>query len=279
MKLLYSPARRVSTVFTGDILLTNPDFIVIINKRCFVFGQLSGFLKGFLDFLYPRTCAVCKKNLTLTSVDGILCLDCWGKIKKNIPPFCRRCGRTLEKKSPNKNICAGCIKNPVYFDRAFSPCLYEGPVKDLVHQFKYQGKDYLAPVLTRLMTDFIREFDVPVNLLDIVVPVPLFKTRLRQREFNQAQVLAEKIAVIFNKKLVADNLIRVKNTHTQTELMTLQRLSNVKGCFKVKEGSVFEGKNILLVDDVLTTGATCSEAANALKQSKANIVFVITAAS
>jgi len=244
-----------------------------------MFGRSSVFLKGLVDLLYPRTCAVCKKKLTLTSVDGIICMDCWGKIKKNIPPFCRRCGRTLEKKSPNKNICSGCIKNPVYFDRAFSPCLYEGPVKDLVHQLKYQGKDYLAPVLTGLMTDFIREFDVPVGLLDIVVPIPLFKTRLRQREFNQAELLAKNIAAIFKKKLVSDNLIRVKNTQTQTELTTPQRRSNVAGCFKVKEDSAFEGKNILLVDDVLTTGATCSEASRALKKAKANIVFVMTAAS
>ena len=240
---------------------------------------LSDFLKGLVDFLYPRACVVCKKNLGVTSVDGIICLDCWGKIKKNLPPFCRRCGRTLEKKSPYKNICVVCIKNPVYFDRAFSPCLYEGPVKELVHQFKYQGKDYLAPVLTRLMADFIREFDVPMDLLDFVVPVPLFKTRLRQREFNQAEVLAKNIAGIFNKKLVADNLIRVKNTRTQTELTPGQRLSNVKESFKVRESSCFEGKNILLVDDVLTTGATCSEASCALKEAKANIVFVMTAAS
>jgi ComF family protein len=244
-----------------------------------MFESLSGFLNGLVDFLYPRTCVVCKKKLTLTSVDGIICLDCWGKIKKNLPPFCRRCGRTLQKKSPNKNICAGCIKNLVYFDRAFSPCLYEGPVKDLVHQFKYQGKDYLGHVLSRLMADFIREFAVPMDILDIVVPVPLFKTRLREREFNQAQILAENIAGIFNKKLIVDFLIRVKNTQTQTELTPRQRLSNVKESFQVREGSGFEGKNILLVDDVLTTGATCSEAACALKKAKANIVFVITAAS
>jgi ComF family protein len=111
------------------------------------------------------------------------------------------------------------------------------------------------------------------------MPVPLHKTRLREREFNQAQILSNHIARKFNKKVSHDNLRRLRLTKTQTELEIGERLLNVKGSFTATKKEDIKGKNILLVDDVLTTGATCSEAACALKDAGANIVFVLTLAN
>lgn len=249
-----------------------------MNKKRLVCA-INKVISGLADLIYPKTCLVCKNKLKDTSVDNLVCLDCWGKIKKNQPPFCHRCGRSLEKKSLAKNICVSCIRKSLSFDRAFSPCVYEGTIKELIHQFKYNNKDYLGAMIGRLMVDFIREYDLPIDLLDLIIPVPLHGCRQREREFNQAQILSNYLAKVFNKKVLNNTLIRHRNTRTQTELEPRQRFLNVKGSFAIKDSQTLKGKNILLVDDVLTTGATSSEAASVLKAAGANIVFVITMAS
>jgi ComF family protein len=171
------------------------------------------------------------------------------------------------------------MRRQQHFDRAFSPCLYEGVVKELIHTFKYNGRDYLGATLSKLMLEFIEDYNIPVDLLDLIIPIPLHKTRLREREFNQAQILSSYIARKFNKKLILNNLRRIRYTKTQTELETDQRLLNVKDSFAITKKEEIKDKNILLVDDVLTTGATSSEAAYALKNSGANVVFVLTLAN
>ena len=241
-------------------------------------NMLRKFLNALMDIVYPRTCLVCKRHLKETAcVDNLVCMECWGKIKINPPPFCRHCGRHME--NPERNICPNCVRKQLHFDRAFSPCVYEGVIKELIHAFKYQGKDYLGQTLTRLMIEFIEDYNLPIGMLDLVVPVPLHKTRLREREFNQAQILSNHIARKFNKNVLHDSLRRLRHTKTQTELEIDQRLLNVKNSFAVTKNREIKGKNILLVDDVLTTGATCSEAAYVLKNAGANIVFVLTLAN
>lgn len=129
------------------------------------------------------------------------------------------------------------------------------------------------------MVDFIREYNVPVSDMDLIVPVPLYKTRLREREFNQAGILCGYIAKEFNKEASDEALIRLRDTKTQTELDLDARLLNVKNSFSVTKKTNVQGKKILLVDDVLTSGATCSEAAASLKDAGAAIVFVLTLAN
>ncbi len=240
----------------------------------------SGLLKGLGEIIYPKTCVVCKKSLkNKGNIDDVLCLECWGGIKRNLPPFCYSCGRRLTQDKFSKNICPHCVKKRLHFDRAFSPCIYEGTVKELIHQFKYNGKDYLGRTLSRLMIDFIKEYDLPMDYLDCVVPVPLHQARLREREFNQAEILSRHIAGEFKKSVLNDTLLRHRPTATQTELDIEKRFLNVRGSFSVSRESDIRNKNILLIDDVLTTAATSSEAAYALKEAGANIVFVLTLAN
>jgi competence protein ComFC len=241
--------------------------------------KFSWLLKGLRDIIYPKLCLICKQKLTSCSIDGFVCPDCWAKIKKNTPPFCRRCGRQLQGNALAKNICASCVRSSPHFDRAFSPCSYEGITKELIHEFKYKKKDYLGYTLNRLLIEFIREYNIPMDMMERIIPVPLHKTRMREREFNQAQVLAAYIAGEFKIKMLENSLIRHRYTKTQTDLEGPERLLNVRDSFLVKEDGAIQGKNILLVDDVLTTGATSSEAASALKQAGANIVFVATLAN
>ena len=242
--------------------------------------MLRNLFAGLIDIVYPKACVACKTKISKAiNVDNLVCGPCWSNIKKNLPPFCRSCGRHLEKNNFTKGICPRCARTKTHFDRAFSPCAYEGTIKELIHEFKYKGKDYLGKTLGRILSDFIREYSLPIAYLDCVVPVPLHKTRLREREFNQAQILSEHIAREFKKSVLDDALIRNRFTQTQTELKPQMRFSNVKGSFSVQRKNAIENKNILLVDDVLTTSATASEAALALKNAGANIVFVLTLAN
>jgi ComF family protein len=239
--------------------------------------MLRKFFNVFTDIVYPKICLVCKRRLEkIACIDNLVCADCWKKIKKNRPPFCRSCGRHLEK-PVTQNICPVCVRKRLHFDRAFSPCVYEGTLKELIHAFKYRKKDYLGLTLTKLMTEFIKEYNIPMDAVDFLVPVPLHKTKLREREFNQAQILSQHIAGEFGKKSSPESLARLRFTKAQAELEMEERLLNVKGGFTATKD--VKNKNILLIDDVLTTGSTCSEAAYALKDSGANIVFVLTLAS
>jgi ComF family protein len=248
--------------------------------------MFDNLIHGLIDLLYPKVCVACRKSLkNISSVDNVVCCGCWEKIKRNLPPFCRSCGRHLENPSLYagrgvvKHICPACIRSKLHFDRAFSACTYEGIIRNLIHEFKYGGKDYLGMALSKLMIEFIKEYNVPVGYVDYIVPVPLYKTRLREREFNQAQVLSRHIASEFNKATLDGCLIRHRSTRTQTELENSARMENVKGSFSLTNNEAIKGKSLLLIDDVLTTGATASEAAAVMKSAGANIVFVLTLAN
>lgn len=241
--------------------------------------MLHRLLKGFVEIVYPKTCLACRNKLPVASDNDFICAQCWTKVKRNLPPFCHSCGRQLEKKSYAKNICSSCLKNRLHFDRAYAPCVYTGAIKELIHEFKYKNKDYLGAILSKPMIDFIKEFDLPIDFLDFIVPMPLYESKYREREFNQAEILSDHIAKEFSKNVLKDTLIRNRNTKTQTDLEINERFLNVKGSFSVVKEADIKGKNLLLVDDVLTTGATSSEAASALKDSGANIVFVLTLAN
>jgi len=241
---------------------------------------LSRLINAFVDVVYPKACLVCKIRLKgVTSIDNIVCAECWRKIKRNLPPFCYRCGRHLTQNDFTRNTCLSCVSQELHFDRAFSPCMYEGTIKELIYEFKYNGKDYLGSTLSRLMIEFIKEYDLPMDAIDFIIPLPLHNIRLREREFNQAKILSNYVASEFNKSAPDGHLMRSRYTRTQTELQEDKRLLNVENSFSVAKSEDLKGKNILLVDDVLTTGATCSEAAYALKGAGVNTVFVLTLAN
>lgn len=241
--------------------------------------MFRGFFKGIKDLIYPNCCLACKNRIDPAKAQSLVCTQCWEKIEKNLPPFCASCGRRLDKLSTAKNICSSCLRFKFHFDRAFSPCAYTGVIKKLIHEFKYTGKDYLGKPLGELMNKFIKDYRLPIEYLDFIIPVPLHNSRLREREFNQAQILSEQIAKEFNKKVLLNVLVRSKQTKTQTELAFEERRKNVEKSFIVRNPEGIKGRNLLLIDDVLTTGATSSEAAKTLKDSGARIIFVMTLAN
>ena len=241
--------------------------------------MLRRFLQSLADILYPKTCLSCKSKVSAVTDEDLICKKCYSEIEINLPPFCFACGRHLKKNNLNKNICPACVRNRLHFDRAFSPCVYDGVTKKLIHEFKYKGKDNLGKPLSKIMINFIKEYSLPLNYLDFIIPMPLHKTRLREREFNQAEILSMYIAREFKKDSVSGVLLRHRQTKTQTELKNKERFLNVANSFSVDSRLSLKKKNLLLIDDVLTTGATSSEAALALKNAGAQTVFVLTLAN
>jgi ComF family protein len=241
--------------------------------------MLRGLFKGLKDLIYPNYCLVCKNKIKPPVQQQLICGICWDKIEQNLPPFCFSCGRHLDSQAIEKNTCPNCAKFNFYFDRAFSPCRYTGTIKKLIHEFKYSGKDYLGYPLGKLMHTFIQDYQLPIKHLDLIIPIPLHKSRQREREFNQAGILSREIAREFNKKVLTDVLLRIKPTKTQTELTFQERCQNVKESFSVIKPELVKDTNLLLIDDVLTTGATSSEAARCLKEAGARKVLLLTLAS
>jgi ComF family protein len=249
--------------------------------------MLRALIQGVKELIYPKICLICKRRLNnIPSINGIICKHCWTEIKRNKPPFCHFCGRHLQKVNITKHICPACARQTLHFDRAFSPCIYEGIIKELIHEFKYKGKDYLGKTLVQPMIEFIKEFSLPMDVIDYIIPVPLSASRMREREFNQSEILASHIAAHFNKPMAPEMLARSRHTKTQTELEPQERLENVRGSFSLPRPLTTAGnaeriknRTILLVDDVLTTAATASEAALTLKNAGAGVVFVLTLAN
>ena len=225
------------------------------------FSMLPSMLKAVTGIIYPLHCLNCRQKLEPAGNNYFICQSCLKKIIPSTPPFCRET-----------------VRERLYFDRAVSACAYEGIIQKIIHSFKYRHKIKLGGFLAGLMLDFIREYHLPLTQCDCIIPVPLSLTRLREREFNQAQIIAAQISESLQIPLLNNALTRVRHSRPQVELSREERLNNLKGAFAAEDKKVLTGKDILLIDDVLTTGATASEAARALKEAGANSVFVFTAA-
>jgi len=128
------------------------------------------------------------------------------------------------------------------------------------------------------MIDFIEIYRFDINQFDVIIPIPLFVSRLRERGYNQSRLLAQEISQKYRISLSADNLTRIRNTEHQTLLSEKERWTNIVGAFRIKDPAKFFGKNILIIDDLLTTGATASEAALTLKNAGTKTVGILTLA-
>jgi ComF family protein len=235
-------------------------------------------VSGLGELLYPRICIGCRRRLAGPDQKELVCASCWSAIERTVPPLCGRCGRPLRGAGATAVVCPECRATAPCFDRAYAPCSYTGVLKELIAAFKYKGKDYLSESLGRLLVEFIREYRLPLETIDTLVPIPLHSARLREREFNQAELLAREVAKAYDKPVTTGLLARLRYTRTQTELAADRRRQNVLDCFRVIDRTAAAGKNILLIDDVLTTGATLSEAARCLKEAGAGTVLALTLA-
>ena len=228
---------------------------------------MTGIFEQFIDLIFPPRCIICKNK-----THKFVCEKCESKIRYLKPPICKICGEPKDKYFKGE-LCEDCAIEEPPFIMARSIVLYEGPIKDALHKFKFNGKTRLSSFLSRLMISYLENGDIRMDPIDLIIPVPLSKNREKQRGYNQSKLLAEEIAKHFSINLDDSSLKKTKDVVPQFELAREQRLLNIKGAF---ESAPVKGRNILLIDDIYTTGATAKEASSALKSAGAKQVFVLT---
>jgi ComF family protein len=230
---------------------------------------------SLLDILYPRTCAACGGPVGPDFHH--VCWDCLSEVLYVRPPYCVLCGDPVEGRVDHAFTCFNCSSANPHFDRARSAARYHGVLQELLREFKYRDALWLRRDLTQLLESCATaHYDVGGDI-DAVAFVPLYPARRRERGYNQAEVLAGALARRLRKPLLSHCLMRVRATRTQTNLTAWERATNVRGAFRARRRRL-EGRGILLVDDVMTTGATVNECARALKESGAARVYVVTVA-
>lgn len=230
-----------------------------------------------LGFLFPTTCAYCRSPIGSSSVP-FFCAACWSDFAPLTGPVCPRCGRQFDSPealnaSPD-HACGACRVSTPVFDQALSAGLFEGPLREAVHRFKYRPCRSLGAPLAAWMAAQI----APVSSIDVVIPVPLHRKRLRQRGFNQALLLASGFAGSYGLPLSYDNLVRIRFTAPQVELSGAERIRNVAGAFALARPGDILDRRVLLVDDVFTTGATLNECSRVLTRAGAASVTALTLA-
>jgi ComF family protein len=208
---------------------------------------------------------------------GFLCWSCRSALLTIGDPCCAWCGNPLEGRADHAYTCFHCTNMQPAFDRARSAVRFDGVAARLIHLFKYHAALWLRPELVDWL-DACRRVHYPDVAFDAVCPVPLHPARARERGYNQAEILAAALAGRLRRPLWRSVLRRVRHTDTQTHLTARQRLSNVADAFQVNQPGRVRNGSVLLVDDVMTTGATTSACARALKESGCRSVHVLTLA-
>lgn len=236
---------------------------------------MNRWLKTALDLVYPRSCSGCGRALDLD--DSHVCWDCKADIEIVVHPFCSVCGDPLEGRIDSAYTCYRCNEEPPHFDRARSAARFRGSLPRLVHQLKYGSAFWLEDDLADLLHACCQTHFEP-GAADFVTCVPLFHVRRRERGYNQAALLARGLAQRLNLPFQPKVMKRLRDTRSQTHLTAPERASNVRLAFSVTRPSVVLGRRVLLVDDVMTTGATVNECARALKSAGAAGVLVVTLA-
>ncbi|VGO15932.1 hypothetical protein PDESU_04521 [Pontiella desulfatans] len=232
-------------------------------------------MKWFLDMVYPRNCIGC--GVPSPETFRFICWDCWTDAAKVEPPFCKLCGDPVAGAVDHGFTCYSCTAAKPSFDAARSATRYDGVVGEALRQLKYDKALWLAPDLAAVLRNCLLA-EYPGRRFDLVVPVPLYHVRRRGRGYNQSAVLAKELGRRIGCPSMPGMLRRIQPTTTQTNLTAPQRLSNVKNAFESRRQKWLAGRRVLLVDDVMTTGATVDACAKALKQGGASSVHVLTVA-
>jgi ComF family protein len=244
--------------------------------------MLAGFTQAALDLVFPALCPLCQTTLGADRRDP-LCASCWRGITRLGRPRCHVCGAApplaptfddAGEPAPPAPSCAACAADPPPYDYARSAALFEGALREAVHALKYSGRRALARPLGDLAAGYCSA--TLAEAIEAVVPVPLARDRGRERGFNQAELLAQRVAHRLGVPVRPRWLWRVRPTRPQSDLAASERRANVRGAFRASPQ--VSGRHVLVVDDVLTTGATLGECARALREGGARRVGVLTVA-
>jgi ComF family protein len=241
-------------------------------------GMQSGWRRagrGVLDLLFAPLCIACREEV---SEPGSLCAACWQAIGFLDGPACACCGLPFELDPGGETLCAGCLAAPPAFDKARAAMRYDDKSRGPILALKHADRLDLAPAFARWLD---RTGRVLLAETDLIMPVPLHPLRLWRRRYNQSAELARALGRMADKPLDVFALRRIRATPSQGSMVSAKaRRRNVRGAFAVpaKRQAAIAGRNILVVDDVFTTGATADACARALKRAGAAKVFVLALA-
>ena len=234
------------------------------------------FFEGFLALFYPNVCQICG-DAGATPKQGLVCAKCWEGVGFIQAPFCERCGLPYEGDITTLFKCSNCCDTELHFTSARSAVAAKGVTLEVIHRFKYNNalwfESFLADLLLREAVPVLR-----AERWDLIAPVPLHPTKERERGFNQAARIASHLARNLELPLCEKLVRRVATSRTQTLLTKKQRAENVRRAFAAVPGATLSGERVVLVDDVLTTGATASACARVLQELGAGEVCVWTVA-
>ncbi len=229
--------------------------------------------------LLPNLCLVCKN--TVFSQDDI-CLDCWHKLEFITSQTCSKClerlsGTDVLLRLNHLPVCPKCYRQPPFVDHAKAVFSYTKEIRTLIIKFKHNDSTELSMFFAKLMANTGQEL---FTKSDLIIPIPIHNQKMRKRKYNQAFLLAKYLSKITGdiNKLQPNILYKSKPTRPQEGRTSRQRTYNIKNSFSLKNPDLIYNKNILIIDDVHTTGSTLNECAKILKKAGANQIYTLTIA-
>lgn len=226
-------------------------------------------LKKLINLFYPLTCPICNKVLTRGEK---ICKQCEEEINVIREPKCQKCGKALS--GSEKIYCRDCQEKQHIFDKGVAVFEHKGQIRESIYRFKYNNArvyaEYYADVAVQIYGKLFKSWEI-----DAIVPVPIYKERELKRGYNQAYVFAKEVSERLKIPLENKLLIRIKNTLPQKELAENMRYLNLKDAFAVNKEQMKGVKNILLVDDIYTTGSTVDACSSILKKAGIKKVYVL----
>jgi ComF family protein len=237
----------------------NPVFFEITKSAITQF-MIIHLLKLLIDTVLPHHCLICNK---ISHLDKDLCQTCW-LILPWLLSGCRQCGRPLDVAHTKELYCGPCLIQSPHYDTTIAPLIYQDPIIGLITKLKFYNNLAAARLFAQLISDRALAKYSAEELPTLLIPVPLHSKRLRQRGYNQAQLIAKHIAKLTNIPVDHNLCTRVRHTSAQSKTNAFSRRSNIIGAFKLNKACI--AKHVAIIDDVMTTGTTVGVLSQLLKQ-------------
>ncbi len=226
---------------------------------------------SIVDIIFPPQCLICGEIAS-----SGLCLICRASFQALVPPLCEICSVPVETAEPSI-LCNKCRDSRPAYDKAWSLFVYDGAVKKAIQDFKYHGVSGFHRVFGELLSGRLKRELVDTQI-DLIVPVPLHPSRERSRGYNQALLMARSCASLLSLPLLGSSLVRNRHTDSLADQGRKERYASLEGVFSLQNKISLKGKKILLIDDIMTTGATFHQCARVLKEGAASHIYGITVA-